>query len=634
MGHNEHSDLSYEEVLLRLTGALEERQGRAMGNWYRGEQLGHEPENINHSVMMNPIRNQKHTTETECGSSWAFSAIASIEGLLYKTLNERMILSEQKLIDCGKGVAFPDDGSHTGCDGGWTGGAIRYVGINNGIDDGNQYKYTGKGNKPCTNDKKPNFHVYRVGVQFIDAHNESKLMNALWKGVPLTVYVFVSPNFRHYAGEIFKYDKSLYCGGKNHAMVLVGYDKNHWILRNSWGVTWGEKGYMKLARDQKCLFARQGFIPKFVDSRAEAEASKSEDQLVLAGSALGDAGASISHDEFVKKYNKSYKDEAEKNNRSTIYQINVEVMEKHNILYAKGESSYKMGVNKYSDLTYDEVLKYLTGALEPMDTRKRRESKCNSIYRENTGTLKDSKDYRKEITFNPIQDQNYCGSCWAFSAIASIESKIFIESGQLVKLSEQNLIDCAKGVAFKGCSGGRPGRAIEYVSNNGIALNKNYPYENKEGNCNEDVSTQKYNVTGKQRVEPRNEEVLLHALEYTGPISVNVILPDSMRHYKKGVYEDELCKKRSEPINHAMVLMGYGNELGKDFWILRNSWGESFGEEGYMKLRRNKRNHCKIASFAFIPQIKGSKAECVGGSTGGKKGGYVTSAGSAVGDAG
>ncbi|CAL4098370.1 unnamed protein product, partial [Meganyctiphanes norvegica] len=160
-----------------------------------------------------------------------------------------------------------------------------------------------------------------------------------------------------------------------------------------------------------------------------------------------------------------------------------------------------------------------------------------------------------------------------------------------------------------GCSGGMPEESIEFVINHGIAYRDTYPYMGwglsgfKRCQKFKNETKTSYKLTAVQRVNKGKDAELLNALVNVGPISVSTFVSQNFVHHKKGVLEDELCEP-SSPINHAMVLVGYGNENGKDYWLIRNSWGESKGEKGYFKLARNIANHCQISRNAYIPRAK------------------------------
>ncbi|CAL4090924.1 unnamed protein product, partial [Meganyctiphanes norvegica] len=265
----------------------------------------------------------------------------------------------------------------------------------------------------------------------------------------------------------------------------------------------------------------------------------------------------------------------------------------------------RWGVNEYSDLTYDEVIDSLTGIdgnvirSNENDGLRDWQSDHDRYIPKDIGSEPESMDYRDKGAINPIRNQGRCGSCWAFAAVSSIESHIFLQNGQLVQLSEQYLVDCT----IFGCGGGWTDDTILYVRNNGIANSDGYPYTATEGTCNQGAPNTSHKVTGIQHVNPGRDAELLNALVHMGPISVYVYISPNFGSYRGGVLEDNFCTP-NKWINHAVVLVGYGNENGKDYWLIRNSWGESWGEEGYIKLARNVDNHCRISDFGYITQIK------------------------------
>ncbi|CAL4098248.1 unnamed protein product, partial [Meganyctiphanes norvegica] len=322
--------------------------------------------------------------------------------------------------------------------------------------------------------------------------------------------------------------------------------------------------------------------------------------------------AIISVGEFISKFNKTYANEAETNKRIAIFQDNCKVMEAHNKLCESGESSYEMGVNEYSDLTYDEVIESLTGIDDNIKGSNKNYVRNNingglrhagtshdRYIPKDIGNEPESMDYRDKGAINPIRNQGGCGSCWAFAAVSSIESHIFLQNGQSVQLSEQYLVDCT----IFSCLGGWTDDTILYVSNNGIAYGDGYPYTATDGTCNQGTPKTSHKVTGIQHVNPGRDAELLNALVHMGPISVYVYVSPNFGSYRGGVFEDNFCTP-NKWVNHAVVLVGYGNENGKDYWLIRNSWGKSWGEEGYIKLARNVDNHCRISDFGYITQIE------------------------------
>jgi cathepsin L len=208
---------------------------------------------------------------------------------------------------------------------------------------------------------------------------------------------------------------------------------------------------------------------------------------------------------------------------------------------------------------------------------------------------------------NPVESQGLCGSCWSFSSTGAIEGQMFKKTGILNKLSEQNLIDCNRdeAVGNYGCQGGDMMNAFNYVvKQQGISLASKYPY--KAGDtfkCNYKKSQSRGTIEGFEAVEAGDENLLKNVLTQVGPISIAVdaSLP-SFQSYKSGVYYDHKC---SLDINHAMLLVGYGidKKTKQDYWYVKNSYGSSWGENGYIRMARNRNNHCGITEFAVYPIV-------------------------------
>ena len=243
-------------------------------------------------------------------------------------------------------------------------------------------------------------------------------------------------------------------------------------------------------------------------------------------------------------------------------------------------------------------------------------------------------DWRNHNVVGPIKNQGVCGSCWAFAAVAAIESRHAIKTGQLINLSEQQVLDCASDVY--GCHGGKVSAALDYINRTkGIAHATHYPYSGSKGACEAQVllsAKAAVTIRGFQAI-PRNDEIsLAKIVRKTGPVAalVNAASP-AFQFYAGGVYEEPTCTPHF--VNHAVTVIGYGSEEDespdhkkasvdlddfspssrpqnkkkpnspKDYWLLRNSWGTLWGINGYMKLIRNKNSHCGISTFGFYPLL-------------------------------
>ena len=238
------------------------------------------------------------------------------------------------------------------------------------------------------------------------------------------------------------------------------------------------------------------------------------------------------------------------------------------------QSSYWLGHNKFSTWTDYEYKRLLTRMPSVQN-----DSKIVELPVEDTPA---SIDWRDKGAVNPVQDQADCGSCWAFSSTAAMEGAHFLKTGTLLKLSEQQFVDCDP--QSEGCNGGLEMYAFEYAEKNPQELEKDYPYTSKTGKtCNTKKQLEVVQATDFAHV-PKRSSAQLKAAIAAQPTCVSVDASSlKWQLYTGGIYSDRK-KVTEDDLDHAVTAVGYGTENGQDYWIVRNSWDSAWGENGYIRM--------------------------------------------------
>ncbi|CAD5178155.1 unnamed protein product [Musa acuminata subsp. malaccensis] len=300
-------------------------------------------------------------------------------------------------------------------------------------------------------------------------------------------------------------------------------------------------------------------------------------------------------EQWIAQHGRAYEDKAEKLYRLGVFTRN---MEHVNAFLQAGGRSYTIGLNRFADLTKEEFLStYATGRMRPSDAS----YPGLQPFRYVNMTAPSSIDWRNKGAVTPVKDQTTCGACWAFSAVASMESINKIAKGSLIPLSEQQLLACDDN--DNGCSGGLHYHAFSYVvSNGGITTEANYPYHPNVSTCNSTKqSDHAVSITG-YGIVPTNDEKLLMNAVANQPVSVSIDASE-LQFYAGGIF-DGPCDTY---LNHEAALVGYGtDENGTAYWIAKNSWGTSWGDHGYILLKKDvaqKEGLCGVAIRASYPII-------------------------------
>jgi C1A family cysteine protease len=257
--------------------------------------------------------------------------------------------------------------------------------------------------------------------------------------------------------------------------------------------------------------------------------------------------------------------------------------------------SYTLGHNKFSHLTEEEFIAKYTGLKLPENYER------NIVATEPVLSQTTDVDWRTQGAVNPVKDQGQCGSCWAFSATASIEGAWKISGHALENLAEQQLVDCSTSFGNHGCNGGWMDYGFKYViSVGGQERTADYPYKAVDQACKFSASKVAGKISNFADV-PKNDCKTLLQFAAQGPTSV-AIAANAIMNYRSGVFSVATC---GTSLNHGVTLVGYGhdNALNKDFYLVRNSWGTGWGEQGYIRMDRNVQTSTGICGICMASSI-------------------------------
>eukprot|EP00262_Sarcandra_glabra_P019659 TRINITY_DN7490_c2_g1_i1.p1 TRINITY_DN7490_c2_g1~~TRINITY_DN7490_c2_g1_i1.p1 ORF type:complete len:470 (+),score=31.88 TRINITY_DN7490_c2_g1_i1:65-1474(+) len=307
------------------------------------------------------------------------------------------------------------------------------------------------------------------------------------------------------------------------------------------------------------------------------------------------------YEEWLYKHGKAYNGLGEKDKRFEIFKENLRFIDEHNA----ENHMYKLGLNRFADLSNEEYKSMYLGTKVDAKRRVSRPKSDRYAYREGE-KLPESVDWREKGSVAPVKNQGSCGSCWAFSTVAAVEGINQIVTGELISLSEQELVDCDSSYN-QGCNGGLMDYAFQFIINNGgIDTEDDYPYKASDNKCDQyRKNARVVSIDGYEDV-PVNDEKALQKAVANQPVSVAIEAGGrAFQLYQSGVFTG-LC---GTELDHGVTAVGYGTDNGVDYWIVKNSWGNSWGESGFIRMERNvaskKTGKCGIAMEASYPIKKG-----------------------------
>ncbi|CAH1391948.1 unnamed protein product [Nezara viridula] len=303
---------------------------------------------------------------------------------------------------------------------------------------------------------------------------------------------------------------------------------------------------------------------------------------------------------FKRQHGKTYNSIEEDRLRMNIFTDHLKMIEEHNAKFEAGLVTYSMKMNFLGDLLPEEVTQ-----LGFNRTGEMRQVPSFTFIPPANVEIPESIDWRTSGAVTPVKNQGSCGSCWAFSSTGAIEGQLFKKTGKLVSLSEQQLMDCSYSYNNSACRGGLMDNSFNYLKDvEGLESENSYPYEGKNKRCryNENKVVPGTKVKAYTDIEELDDDALKAAVATVGPISIAVTADNrGFKFYGSGVFDGETCGNK---LDHGILLVGYGSEDGEDYWLVKNSWGPRWGENGFMKLTRNKKNACGISSMASYPILQ------------------------------
>nr|BAF94151.1 cathepsin L-like cysteine protease 1 [Plautia stali] len=309
---------------------------------------------------------------------------------------------------------------------------------------------------------------------------------------------------------------------------------------------------------------------------------------------------------FKSQYRKDYPSDSVERYRKKVYKQNEKFVREHNERYERGEVTYKMALNHLADMHPREFMATFLGFNRSL--RATNKVPEGIPFRHNKdAVIQKEVDWRQKGAISPVKDQGHCGSCWAFSSTGALEAHTFLKKGRRVSLSEQNLIDCSLNYGNNGCEGGLMEQAFQYVrDNDGIDTEEAYPYEGEDSECRFKKNNVGATDAGFVTIPSGDEQALMEAVATQGPLSIAIDASNpSFQFYSEGVYYEPECS--SAQLDHGVLLVGYGVEKDQKYWLVKNSWSEQWGENGYIKMARNKDNNCGIATQASFPIVEGGR---------------------------
>lgn len=318
--------------------------------------------------------------------------------------------------------------------------------------------------------------------------------------------------------------------------------------------------------------------------------------VALATAAYSEAHYRTLFEKWQHEFTRMYGSVDEAESRFAVFKKNVDYIEWYNAR----KNGVTLALNQFGDWTHEEYLSMLRSAPRPA-------RQPASMVHVPKASRPVKVDWRTAKAVTPVKDQGSCGSCWAFSATGAMEGAWAIKSGNLISLSEQQLLDCSYEYGNEGCNGGLMEWAFQYVIDaKGIESEKDYPYRasSNKHSCKADKSKFVASFSAYVNVTKGDEEALVDAIA-TNPVSIAIdASKTSFMFYKSGIYYEPFCKNKFDDLDHGVLAVGYDESNAKNpYYIVKNSWSPSWGMSGYILMAKTGKNQCGVATDATYPVV-------------------------------
>jgi len=290
---------------------------------------------------------------------------------------------------------------------------------------------------------------------------------------------------------------------------------------------------------------------------------------------------------FQERFNKRYSTLEEVDIRFDIFLANLRHIIYHNNMPNK---NFTMEINQFADLTHEEFKAQFTGGYKKnfgLEVDVEVGSYGCKTFTSSASNAPATIDWRNKNAVTSVKDQGQCGSCWAFSSTGASEGAWAISTGTLINLSEEELVECATGIQYgsHGCNGGQMEGAFKYLIENGQCDLSSYPYTSENGKSNSCKSCTKVaHFSSCSDVKP-NDQISLKGAVSEQPVAVAIEADTRyFQLYSGGIIDSPSC---GTTLDHGVLIVGYGEENGKKYWLLKNSWSTTWGEKGYFRILRS-----------------------------------------------